>query len=100
MIDLSKIPRVSHDPPVSCPAVSTPDLHKDGLEVRAGCGKSQRCCGEKMVRSRSNAKKTHGNIWKNYEKFTESEDFKHDFLVGGLEHEFYFPFHIWDDPSH
>jgi len=53
-----------------------------------------------MVRSRSNAKKTHGNIWKNYEKFTESEDFKHDFLVGGLEHEFYFPFHIWDDPSH
>ena len=23
---------------VSCPAVSTPDLHKDGLEVPAGCG--------------------------------------------------------------
>ena len=21
-------------------------------------------------------------------------------LVGGLEHEFYFPFHIWDNPSH
>ena len=19
---------------------------------------------------------------------------------GGLEHEFYFPFHIWDNPSH
>ena len=22
------------------------------------------------------------------------------FLVGGLEHDFYFPFHIWDNPSH
>jgi hypothetical protein len=22
------------------------------------------------------------------------------YLVGGLEHEFYFPFHIWDNPSH
>jgi hypothetical protein len=23
-----------------------------------------------------------------------------DFLVGGLEHLDYFPFHIWDNPSH
>ena len=22
-----------------------------------------------------------------------------DILVGGLEHEFYFPFHIWDNPN-
>ena len=21
-------------------------------------------------------------------------------LVGGVEHQFYFPFHIWDNPNH
>ena len=31
---------------------------------------------------------------------THPNDSDSDYLVGGLEHGYYFPFHIWENPSH
>ena len=103
VIDLSKIPRVSHDPP-SVASVARPCPRRTFTKTAWRCLLVAGCVAavlwRKMVKSRS-AKKTHGNIWKNHEKFRESEDFKNLFcmifwlVVTGTWMDD-FPFHIWD----
>ena len=44
----------------------------------------------------------HGMSWDGKEliHFKPLYHYHNIYLVGGLEHEFNFPFHIWDNPSH